>query len=188
MLGEKHANPHAVLGGIVKALTLAETTYREWSRSVPKKENVKFKAINDRREIHKKKYDKLDCIEYLKGMGNILKTMQEIVEKGRDNNKKNPTSEPEQDQSHFEDPLDGTVTEDEEQNDPFNGRVVGKTKRVQERVSKRPIYCKKHCAFCGKGFNSKSKFKECHLCDKLQHNLCISVGRIFGYSNIFEYI
>ena len=35
MLGEKHANPHAVLGGIVKALTMAETTYREWRRSVP---------------------------------------------------------------------------------------------------------------------------------------------------------
>jgi hypothetical protein len=37
MLGEKHGNPHAVLGGIVKALTMAETTYREWKRSVPKK-------------------------------------------------------------------------------------------------------------------------------------------------------
>ena len=27
--------------------------------------------------------------------------------------------------------------------------------------------------FHGKGFNRKSKFKECHICDKLHHNLCI---------------
>ena len=59
-------------------------------------------------------------------MGNSLKTMQEIVEKGGDINKKNTTSETEQDQSHFEDPLDGTVTKDEEENDSFEDRVVGK--------------------------------------------------------------
>ena len=62
-------------------------------------------------------------------MGNILKTMPEIVEKSGDNNKKNSTSESEKDQSHFEGPLNSTVTEDEEENDPFNGRVVGKTKK-----------------------------------------------------------
>ena len=173
MLGEKHGNPHAVLGGIVKALTMAETTYREWKRSVPKKENVKVKAVNEMRESHKKKYGMLDCIEYLKGMGNILKKMHESI---KDNKRKNNTSEVEKDQSYFEDPLDGTVTEDEEENNPFKDRVVGKTKRVQERVNKRPVYSKKNCAGCGKGFNSKSKFKICHLCDKLEHNLCIKGG------------
>ena len=91
MLGEKHGNPHAVLGGIVKALTMAETTYREWKRSVPKKENVKVKAVNEMRESHKKKYSMLDRIEYLKGMGNILKIkMHESI---KDNKRKNNTSE-----------------------------------------------------------------------------------------------
>ena len=65
--------------------------------------------------------------------------MQEIVEKGGDNNKKNSTSESEQDQSHFEDPLDGTVTEDEEENDPFNGRV-GKTKKEFRKESAKDLF------------------------------------------------
>ena len=73
-------------------------------------------------------------------MGNIPKTMQEIVEKGGHNNKKNSSFEPEQDQSHFEAPLDGIVTEDETENDPFNGRVVGKNKKEFRKESAKYLY------------------------------------------------
>ena len=194
MIGEKHANPHTVLGGIVKALTMAETTFREWTRSVPKKEkNTKYKEVNNRREAHKKKYNQMNRIDYLKGMGNILKDIHDMMKDGGDNNgqdkRKKPNKETatydnvvneplvvENDQSRFEDPLDATVTEDEGDNDPFKDRVIGKSKRVQDRATNRPVYTKKHCAACGKGFNSKSRFKKCHLCDKLQHNLCIQTN------------
>jgi hypothetical protein len=73
-------------------------------------------------------------------MGNIPKTMQEIVEKGGDNNKKNSTSEPEHDPSHFEDPLDGIVTEDEEENDPFDGRVDGKKTKKSSGKNQQKTY------------------------------------------------
>ena len=184
MLGERHSNPHTVLGAIVKALTMAETTYREWKRSVPKKEQKKYKDLNERRESHKKKYNQLTRIEYLIGMGHILDKIHQIVEDGdRKKNQSNETETGEEtneepmathnDVTNHENPLEATVTEDEDEEDPYRERIVGKTKRVQERENQKPLYHKKKCAYCGKGFNSKSTFKMCHLCDKIQHKSCI---------------
>ena len=55
LLGEKHANPHFVLRAVVKALTMAETTYREWKSSTSKPLNNKYKKLSDKREECKKK-------------------------------------------------------------------------------------------------------------------------------------
>ena len=183
MLGERHTNPHTVLGAIVKALTTAETSYRKWKRSVPKKKNKKYKDLNERRESHKKTYNQLTRIEYLMGMGHILEKIHHLVEDGDKNkNQSNDIAtgeEPEEepmptnnDVTNHENPL-ATLTEDEGVEDPYIERIVGKTKRVQERETRKPLYHKKKCASCGKSFNSKSTFKMCHLCDKLQHTSCI---------------
>ena len=65
------------------------------------------------------------------------------------------------------------MTEVKDEEDPYRERIVGKTKRVQERENQKPLYHKRKCAYYGKGFNSKSTFKMCHLCDKLEHKSCI---------------
>ena len=89
LLREMHANSHTVLGGIVKALTMAETTYREWKRSVPRKPNKKYKELNDRREAMKNKYEDMERIEYLKAMGHILVNVHDLVNEISNNNGQN---------------------------------------------------------------------------------------------------
>ena len=117
-------------------------------------------------------------------MGHILDKIHQIVEDGdRKKNQSNETETGEEtneepmathnDVTNHENPLEATVTEDEDEEDPYRERIVGKTKRVQERENQKPLYHKKKCAYCGKGFNSKSTFKMCHLCDKIQHKSCI---------------
>ena len=75
--------------------------------------------------------------------------------------------------THRENPLEATLTEDEGTEEPYRERIVGTIKSFQEGGTRKPLYHKKKCALYGKGFNSKSTFKMCHLCDKLQHTSCI---------------
>ena len=67
--------------------------------------------------------------------------------------------------------VDESVLEDigNEGNNPYEGRQVGVTKKVQEREAnkwwKRAI-----CPSCKQGFNSKSVQNKCKSCDKYTHS------------------
>ena len=151
LLGKRHANPHTVLGNIVKALTMAETIYLEWKRSVTKKPNRKYKELNDRREAMKTKYEDMDRMEYLKAMGHILVNVHDLVNEISDNNVKafesmkdtEPAKESDvmeqtiitNDISKAEDPLDHEASEDEGEENPYSGRVIGVHKKTQEKTN-----------------------------------------------------
>ena len=77
----------------------------------------------------------MNRIDYLKGMGNILKDIHDMVKDGGDNNGQDKRKKPNKEtatynnvvdeptvvvneQSRFQDPLDATVTEDEGDIDP----------------------------------------------------------------------
>ena len=183
LLGEKH--PHFVLRAVVKALTIAETTYREWKSSTSKPLNNKYKRLSDKREECKKKYKDLPRLEYLKRMGHILMEIKSLKENGGDKNgqdskasnkkKKKPDPIVEtadqtfivNDVSRSVDPLANVESEDEfEPDHPYSNRVVGQGQGVQNQIAKRPPTFKKKCPKCHKGFNCNSRYKTCHLCDK----------------------
>ena len=74
--------------------------------------------------------------------------------------------------SKAEDPLDHEASEDECEENPYSGRVIGVHKKTQENLKKKPITSKKRCPKCGKGFNCNSKYYICHRCENLQHFDC----------------
>ena len=65
------------------------------------------------------------------------------------------------------------MTEDEEEENEYENRVMGVSKKVQEREKQRPVYHKKKCTKCKIGFNRTSSFEACKSCDKLTHIRCI---------------
>ena len=60
------------------------------------------------------------------------------------------------------------VMEDGE--NPYENRVIGITKKGQEKISAEDVpLTKKKCPSCGKGFNRTSKVISCHSCDSDTH-------------------
>ena len=78
------------------------------------------------------------------------------------------------DESRDEDPLYQPDSDEEPEENPFTKRVIGLHKKTTENMKTKPIHAKKKCQKCNKGFNCNSRYKICHLCDKLQHVDCIS--------------
>ena len=86
------------------------------------------------------------------------------------------------DEVSFWQAVDETIVEEmEEGENPYNGRKIGVSKKVQEREEERALQWWRNaiCPSCQKGFNCKSPKKQCHNCDKYTHikKRCISLAQ-----------
>ena len=66
------------------------------------------------------------------------------------------------------------IFENDIEDNPYKNKNIGMHKKIQERIQKkRSKISYKKCPKCVKGFNCKSRFESCRLCDKIQHSDCI---------------
>ena len=73
---EAHPSPAVLTVALVKELTLAETKYNKVKSGSQRVLKKKYSDLNQRRENIKKMYYKMDRIEYLSQMGNIVMHIQ----------------------------------------------------------------------------------------------------------------
>ena len=80
--------------------------------------------------------------------------------------------------SFWQDVEESILEEFDEVPNPFANRVVGISKKTQDREQGQ-WWKGTVCPSCKKGFNSKSSGKQCHSCDRYTHvrNACISKGQ-----------
>ena len=121
--------------------------------------------------------------EYLSIMGhNVISStlVGSLTDRKESQNPDNVIEENADDVSFWQ-AVDETVLDEmEEGENPYIGRKIGVTKRVQEREQERALEWWRNsiCPSCKKGFNSKSSNKQCHSCDKYTHikKKCISTA------------
>ena len=75
------------------------------------------------------------------------------------------------DSSDMNDSFSDETKSSVESNDPYEGRVIGKTNKNGKKdiEYEKPEYHKKRCLACNGIFNKKSKYQICKLCDNLIH-------------------
>ena len=196
-LKEAHPSPATLTVALVKELTLAETKLRKVKSGAKRILKQRYQDLNVRRNNLKKMYYKLDRIEYLSQVGNIVMHIQlnqgqmaelraakdkateeasggtnddSHLESSSDESDSNGNME--MDDSSDEESFGGNETlSSAEGEHPFVDRVIGKVAAngKKKKESEVPEYKNKKCLACGGKFNVKSKYQVCKLCDKLIH-------------------
>ena len=191
-----HPTPAKLTVALVKELTLAETTLRKVKSGSERVVKKAYEKLNKRRESLKKLYHKMDRIEYLSQIGNIVMSIQlnkgQMAELQRAKEAANevPNAVDEENRTHLSESLgeveasngdsssgqlvgNGDDTHSSAEGDhPYEGRTIGQAatangKKVVEYEV--PEYKNKKCLSCKGKFNVKSRYQVCKLCDQLIH-------------------
>ena len=175
-----HPTPGQLAMYIKKQIKLSEIDIMRADSgfSKPKQRKI-YKKLYERRKKMKRNYNKARLPQYLLSMGSSL--IAAHLNSGREDDPKEssaPLADVEinaNERSNWreENDEDGLDSENEmdndDQEDPYEGRRIG-----GKRKEKKKTIGKKKCPSCGKGFNVKSNFTECHDCDKLTHVKCVT--------------
>ena len=191
-----HPTPAKLTVALVKELTLAETTLRKVKSGSERVVKKAYEKLNKRRESLKKLYHKMDRIEYLSQIGNIVMSIQlnkgQMAELQRAKEAANevPNAVNDENRTHLSESLgeveasngdsssgqlvgNGDDTHSSAEGDhPYEGRTIGQAatangKKVVEYEV--PEYKNKKCLSCKGKFNVKSRYQVCKLCDQLIH-------------------
>ena len=194
-LKQIHPSPGILLSFIRKQIILSQHRIAESKVAKPKPRKLKkHKTMADTRSDLKVNYQKARKMrnvnvaelvgEYLSIMGhNVISAT--MVGRLTDVQESQSTSDPNEneDENNVSSWLihENSVLDDVfECENPYIGRKVGVSKRVQEEQEIRATQWWRGavCPSCKKGFNSRSSRKQCHGCDKSTHNknYCVSMA------------
>ena len=168
---QNHPNPWILMSHIKKQIKLADTDLvkAENGLSKPKRRNL-YKKMAVRRHNLKKNYLKSKNIAtFLHAMGSNL--MASKLAAGRVDDiaeSQNPNLDENIDNSAWKNIEDDSFDILENVNNPYKDRQIGASQKKALKA------VKSKCPVCSKGFNSRSNFITCHLCDKDTHTKCIN--------------
>ena len=181
-LKQVHPSPGILLCFIRKQIILAEHKMCEAIIGEPKpRQQLKQRQNKKKHTNLKKNFEKAKKLknvditkivgEYLSVMGhNVISST--LVGRSTDlSNSQDPNHiiDDESNDASFWQVLDETLEEEMDEGDnPYAGRKVGVSKKVQERNANQ-WWKGAICPSCNHGFNSKSAKKQCHSCDKYTH-------------------
>jgi hypothetical protein len=196
-LKEAHPTPAKLTVALVKELTLAETKLRKVKSGANRVLKKTYEKLNKRRDNLKKMYHKMDRIEYLSQIGNIVMKIQlnkgqmAELQTARDKANDIPTDVVEDDNAanllESDDDDESTNRENSsnlfvstgnetlssaEGSHPYEERLIGQVATANGKKTKEyevPEYKNKKCLSCRGKFNIKSKYQVCKLCDQLIH-------------------
>ena len=195
-LNVAHPTPAQLTVALVKELTLAETTLRKVKSGSERIVKKTYQNLNKRRESLKKLYHKMDRIEYLSQIGNIVMSIQlnkgQMAELQKAKETVNEISNNDEDEnsaalSESLGEVDGTNRDSSNEQlggnrdethssaegaHPYEGRSIGKVAQSNGKKTKDyevPEYKNKKCLSCKGKFNIRSKYQVCKLCDQLIH-------------------
>ena len=181
-LMQVHPSPGILLCFIRKQIILAEHKMCEAIIGEPKpRQQLKHRQNKKKRTNLKKNFEKakqLKNVDIIKLVGEYLSVMghnvisSTLVGRSTDlSNSQDPNHiiDDESNDASFWQVLDETLEEEMDEGDnPYAGRKVGVSKKVQERNANQ-WWKGAICPSCNHGFNSKSAKKQCHSCDKYTH-------------------
>ena len=193
-LKQQNPSPGILLCFLRKEIILAEHRSTEALVGDPgPRQQVKHRNMRNKRIKLKQNYEKAKKMknvnvskiigEYLSIMGHnvISSTLVGSLTDQKESQNPNNVIEENADEISFWQAVDETIVEEmEEGENPYDGRKVGVSRRVQEREEERALQWWRNaiCPSCQKGFNSKSSKKQCHSCDKYTHikKKCLSTA------------
>ena len=174
-----HPTPGQLAMYIKKQIKLSEIDVMRADSGLSKpKQRKTYKTLAERRKNLKRNYNKARLPVYLKSMGSSLITAH--LSSGREDDpiessapRANPEDNPNERSTWMEelnnDELENEGVLDDVDENPYEGRRIG-----GKQKEKKQTIAKKKCPSCGKGFNIKSIYLECHDCDKLTHSKCVN--------------
>ena len=195
---ESHPSPASLTVALVKELTLAETKYRKVRSGAKRVVKKTYQNLNERRDNLKKMYRKMDRLDYLSQVGNIVMHIQlnqgqmTELQNAKDKQREIPTEESDNDpenpleSSHdsFDSDVENAASSDQfnstgadatlssvEENNPYEDRMIGKVHENGKKTNEYevPEYKNKKCLACKGKFNIRSKYQVCKLCDEFIH-------------------
>ena len=191
-----HPTPAKLTVALVKELTLAETTLRKVKSGSERIVKKDYQKLNKRRESLKKLYHKMDRVEYLSQIGNIVMSIQlnkgQMAELQKAKETVNDVSNDVEDEnsaalSESLGEVDGSNKDSSNEQligsrdethssaegaHPYEGRSIGKVAHSNGKKTKDyevPEYKNKKCLSCKGKFNIRSKYQVCKLCDQVIH-------------------
>ena len=168
---EAHPSPARLTVALVKELTLAEIKLSKVKSGAERVIRKKYAEMNKRREKLKSMYGRMDRIDYLSQIGNIVmhiqlnkRQMTELRQAGADDAPHEDNSEEKED-TGFDSSHSLPDVEDR-----YAHREIGITARVSNRLTEGvPEYKGKKCYECKGKFNKRSKYQVCKFCDRFVH-------------------